>query len=79
MTRTRPGPSHPRPWALAGLAAAALAAASLAACNQPLFSERNPRTQYDRYDRARGQFAPAYLEDEYGRKEPNLKGRLDPK
>jgi hypothetical protein len=61
------------------LLAAAAFVSPLAACRQPLFSERNPRTQYDRYDRARSQFAPAYLEDEYGRKQPNLKGRLEPK
>jgi len=53
--------------------------AGLAGCRQPLFSDRYARSQYDRYDRARNQFAPAYTEDEFGRQKPNLRGRLEPK
>ena len=49
---------------------------SLTGCNKPLLSPTRDRSQYDRYDRVRGQFVPQYIEDEYGRKTPNLRGRL---
>lgn len=60
------------------LAAALLAAIglSLSACSKPLLSPTRDRSQYDRYDRVRGQFVPQYIEDEYGRRTPNLRGRL---
>lgn len=51
----------------------------LAGCHQPLFSERDERSQFDRYDKSRDQFAQQYVEDEFGRREPNLWGRLKPK
>ncbi len=61
-----------------GIACAAVAL-TLGGCQKPLFSPKDERTQFDRYDRSRGQFAPQYVEDEFGRKEPNLFGRLEPK
>lgn len=63
------------------LGAALLAgAASLAGgCSKPLFSESYNRTQFDRYDRVRNQYAPQYVEDEFGHRQPNLRGRLSPK
>ena len=45
-------------------------------CRQAPISEKGERTQFDRYDAVRDAYAPAYLEDEYGRKKPNLRGRL---
>jgi hypothetical protein len=45
-------------------------------CADPLFSAKHPRTQYDRYDRVRGQFVAQDIEDEFGQKHPNLVGRL---
>lgn len=45
-------------------------------CTEPLFSENQPRTQYDRYDQIRGQHVPQYTEDEFGQRHPNLQGRL---
>lgn len=48
-------------------------------CREPLFPNDEPRTQFDRYDLSRGQFEPQFVEDEFGRREPNLKGRLSPK
>ena len=71
-----------RPGHGVGVLACALTmggAAVLAGCQQPLFSDRYSRTQFDRYDRSRNQFARPYVEDEFGRKEPNLWGRLSPK
>ncbi len=45
-------------------------------CRQAPLTEKDVRSQFDRYDSVRDDFAPAYLEDEYGRKKPNLRGRL---
>lgn len=58
---------------------AASVALSMGACQKPLFSPKDERTQYDRYDLSRSQYAPQTVEDEFGRKEPNLRGRLEPK
>lgn len=48
----------------------------LAGCVDPLLSPNEPRSQYSRYDLVRGRFAPQYVEDEFGRRKPNLRGRL---
>jgi hypothetical protein len=45
-------------------------------CVKSIFRQGDPRTQYDRYDASRNQFEPDYISDEYGRLEPNLRGRL---
>lgn len=45
-------------------------------CVKSIFRQGDPRTQYDRYDTSRNQFEPDYISDEYGRLEPNLRGRL---
>ena len=50
--------------------------AGLPGCANPLFPEDEDRSQYAGYDRARDQTAPAYVEDAYGRRRPNLRGRL---
>lgn len=51
----------------------------LGACSKPLFPAGQPRTQYDRYDLVRNQYAPQYVTDEFGRQRPNLRARLLPK
>lgn len=48
----------------------------MSGCAKPLLSPREPRSQYSRYDLVRNQYAPQYLEDEFGRRIPNLRGRL---
>jgi len=56
-----------------------LAGAALLAhggCVKPLFDPNEDRTQYDRYDRARGEHANQYVEDALGRRTPNLRERL---
>ncbi|MCA9293490.1 MAG: hypothetical protein KDA20_06730 [Phycisphaerales bacterium] len=63
---------------LAMVAGGALAV-SLAGCAKPLFPKGVERTQFDRYDLARNTHQPAYIEDEFGRRTPNLKGRLAPR
>jgi hypothetical protein len=72
MTRQRT-----RNFLSAGLLAAA--ACTLGACNKPLLSEIDERTPFDRYDTVRNQFSQQYITDEYGRRQPNLRGRLMPK
>jgi hypothetical protein len=74
-------PTHPRrlPRTAAALLAAAACAAPLPACSRPLLSPRDERSQFDRYDRVRNQFAQQYVEDEFGRRQPNLRARLTPK
>jgi len=58
------------------LTIAAWAVVTMTGCTKPLLSPDEPRSQYDRYDQIRAQRSPSYLEDEYGRRRPNLYGRL---
>ncbi|MCC6320636.1 MAG: hypothetical protein IT438_04270 [Phycisphaerales bacterium] len=53
--------------------------AAMAGCSKPLLSPTEERSPFDRYDNVRGNYAPQYIEDQYGRREPNLRGRLTPK
>jgi hypothetical protein len=48
-------------------------------CSQPLLAPTDERSPFDRYDNVRGRYAPQYVENEYGRREPNLRGRLGSK
>ena len=59
-----------------GCLAGGVMVGGLVGCDQPLLSEREARTQYDRYDLSRDQLPAQYVEDEFGRREPNLRGRL---
>ncbi|MCC6229318.1 MAG: hypothetical protein IT432_08845 [Phycisphaerales bacterium] len=45
-------------------------------CYDPLLTPDEERSQYDRYDAIRDQRAPSYIEDEFGRRQPNLRARL---
>ena len=51
----------------------------LGACGKTLLSPSDQRTPFDRYDLVRGEFQPQYIENKFGRREPNLRGRLEPK
>ena len=66
--------SRRRAFAVTLSAIAVLGAAS--ACRPALFSDREPRTQFDRYDRSRNNYAPMSVQDEFGIERPNLQGRL---
>lgn len=57
----------------------ALALSALSACTTPLFNPDDNRSQFDRYDAIRAEYAVPYTEDEFGRRTPNLRGRLSPK
>ncbi len=59
--------------ALASLVAITLGAAG---CSKPLFPDNTYRTQYDHYDRLRGEFVEARQTDPYGRPVPALRQRL---
>jgi hypothetical protein len=61
------------------LAALALATLALSGCDKPLLSESDERSPFDRYDTVRNQYADQYQTDEFGRRRPNLRGRLLPK
>ena len=50
--------------------------AALPGCAKPLFPADGTRTQFQSYDMVRNQHEPDYLYDEYGRRTPNLRGRL---
>lgn len=51
----------------------------LGGCQKALFPASQPRTQFDRFDQVRNQSAPQYVNDEFGRRRPNIEGRLEPK
>ncbi len=79
MIRRLKHPRHTprRALRLAGLVLLATSGfATLSGCVDPLLSPNEPRSQYSRYDLVRGRFAPQYVEDEFGRRKPNLRGRL---
>ncbi|RMH13085.1 MAG: hypothetical protein D6695_05060 [Planctomycetota bacterium] len=57
-----------------GLVAAVFMAC--AGCRAPLLASGEERSQFDRYDKVREQSAPPHYMDEYGRRRPNLRGRL---
>lgn len=51
----------------------------MAGCGRALLSPKDERSQYDRYDRVRNDYATQYVQDEYGRQLPNLRARLKPR
>ena len=48
----------------------------LMGCQKTAIRPDDTRSQFDHYDQARNQRAQPFLEDEYGRRTPNLKDRL---
>ncbi len=75
----RSAPATPHTLGPSLALAVIVGAAALAGCSRPLLSPKDERSQYDRYDRARSQYAQQFKEDEYGRRTPNLRGRLSQK
>jgi len=45
-------------------------------CQKTALRANDTRNQFDRYDQARNQRAQPFLEDEFGRRTPNLSERL---
>jgi hypothetical protein len=63
--------------ALAGLGGVVLVLGCLG-CRKPLLTADEERSQFQRYDRVRELDQPSYYLDEFGRRRPNLRGRLQP-
>lgn len=77
MTRPLSRMTAGAPCAISISAAVIVAAGLFAAgCQKPLFPESADRTQYDQYDRLRGQYVPPTTTDYYGREKPMLRERL---
>jgi hypothetical protein len=74
--RVHPGPGFRGETRRAIALGAFLALIGLGGCSNPLFPESEDRSQFAGYDRARDQTVPAYVEDAYGDRRPNLRGRL---
>jgi hypothetical protein len=63
-----------------GLGVAAITAiCTLQGCESPLLTPDEDRSPFDRYDGIRNQRAAPFVEDEFGVRRPNLRGRLMPK
>lgn len=62
---------------LAGVACGIWLGASCG-CGKPLFSPEDERSPFDRFELVRNKYEPQYVEDEWGRRTPNLRGRLLP-
>jgi hypothetical protein len=61
---------------VAWLVVPVIAACAQTGCRQSPITENDVRSPFDRYDLIRDEYAAPYLQDEYGRKRPNLRGRL---
>lgn len=57
-------------------AALSLSVMLAAGCQKTALRPDDQRSQFDRYDQSRSQRAQPFLEDEFGRRTPNLKDRL---
>lgn len=75
MTRSNHTPIFPR-TRIAILLASVGTLCLLPACQKTLLHADDARSPFDRYNQTRTQYAPPYLEDEYGRRTPNLRDRL---
>ena len=60
----------------AGLGLLCVAVLVCGACQRTALRPKDDRSQFDRYDQSRNQKAQPFLEDEFGRRTPNLKARL---
>jgi len=56
--------------------ASVLCLLGMSACQRTALRPDDNRSQFDRYDQSRSQRAQPFLEDEFGRRTPNLKARL---
>lgn len=72
-------PQRAAPTASVLILAACIALPALTAvtgCQRTVLKKDDPRSPFDRYNLTRAQHAPPFLEDEYGRRTPNLRQRL---
>lgn len=64
-------------WAARSVVVAALLTIG-GGCQRPLFNEKDPRSQFDTYDRLRQQNQSLLVPDEFGNPQPALRARLSP-
>lgn len=50
----------------------------LGGCEKAVLTPDEPRSQYDRFDAVRDRRAPSYVMDEFGKRRPNIRARLQP-
>lgn len=62
--------------AVLGSALVAASLLCLTGCRPPVFGPNEDRSQFDRFDQTRDSRAQTLIEDEFGRKIPNLRKRL---
>lgn len=53
-----------------------IACVALGACKRTALRNDDERTQFSRYDRTRNADSAPFIEDEFGRRTPNLRARL---
>lgn len=51
-------------------------AAMVSGCGKPIFTPDEPRSQFDRVQAVRDRRVPGSVEDEFGYRRPNIRGRL---
>ena len=74
---TNPTPTRSTKLLRRGITGAALLVLlSMPACQKTLLHKDDPRSPFDRYNQTRSQHAQPFLEDEFGRRTPNLRDRL---
>ena len=61
---------------LMGVLVVVLGGLGVGGCQDQLFPNTEPRSQFDRFDTVRDKRAQQYVEDEFGNRKPNLRGRL---
>ncbi len=76
---SRPMLSNSRPKLKAPLTVVlslALCTIALTGCEKALFTEKQPRTQFEQYDRTHGAYVPPTMTDRNGRERAALRERL---
>ena len=78
MQNLRPIPGRSRQWTrcLGVLGVTASLGLGMISCQKTALRPDDNRSQFDRYDQSRSQRAEPFLEDEFGRRTPNLAERL---
>ncbi len=59
-----------------GVVFLAVVISTMMGCQKTVLRPDDDRSQFDRYDQSRSQRAQPFLEDEFGRRTPNLSERL---
>jgi len=68
--------SGPRRLLTPRSACALVVLVGVSGCGKTLMGPDEPRSQYERFDRVRGQYVETYVFDAFGQRRPNLHYRL---